>query len=113
MKKHLSTIILTVLCLLSCSEAKDDIPSPNPDVPPTPDANMISFSSSDSNWQEGETNTRATGLETLYKDFRVFGYKNTSNSGGQQIVMDGYKVQWVNNTWEYILPDIPNQHMKI
>lgn len=113
MKKHLSTIILTVLCLLSCSEAKEDIPSPNPDVPPTPDANMISFSSSDNKWQEGETNTRATGLETLYKDFRVFGYKNTSNSGGQQIVMDGYKVQWVNNTWEYILPDIPNQHMKI
>lgn len=113
MFKHLSTIILTVLCLLSCSEAKDDIPSKNPDVPPTPNANMISFSSSDSNWQEGETNTRATGLETLYKDFRVFGYKNTSNSGGQQIVMDGYKVQWVNNTWEYILPDIPNQHMKI
>lgn len=113
MKKHLSTIILTVLCLLSCSEAKDDIPSQKPDVPPTPDANMISFSSSDNNWQEGETNTRATELETLYKDFIVYGYKNTSNSGGQQIVMDGYKVQWVNNTWEYILPDIPNQHMKI
>lgn len=60
MFKNISTIILTVLCLLSCSEAKDDIPSQNPDVPPTPDANMISFSSSDSNWQEGETNTRAT-----------------------------------------------------
>lgn len=113
MFKHLSTIILTVLCLLSCSEAKDDIPSQNPDVPPTPDANMISFSSSDSNWQEGETNTRATELETLYKDFIVYGYKNTSNSGGQQIVMNDYKVQWVNNTWEYILPDIPNQQVKI
>ena len=113
MFKHFSTIILTVLCLLSCSEAKDDIPSKNPDVPPTPNANMISFSSSDSNWQEGETNTRATELETLYKDFIVYGYKNTSNSSGQQTVMDGYKVQWVNNTWEYILPDIPNQQMKI
>ena len=113
MFKHLSMIILTVLCLLSCSEAKDDIPSQNPDVPPTPDANMISFSSSDSNWQEGETNTRATELETLYKDFIVYGYKNTSYSGGQQIVMNDYKVQWVNNTWEYILPDIPNQQVKI
>lgn len=113
MFKNISTIILTVLCLLSCSEAKDDIPSQNPDVPPTPDANMISFSSSDSNWQEGEANTRATELETLYKDFIVYGYKNTSNSGGQQIVMNDYKVQWVNNTWEYILPDIPNQQMKI
>ena len=114
MFKNISTIILTVFCLLSCSEAKDDIPSQNPDVPPTPDANMISFSSSDSNWQEGETNTRATGLETLHKDFIVYGYKNTSNSGGQQIVMDGYKVQWDENTsnWEYILPDL-NQHMKI
>lgn len=114
MKKHLSTIILTVLCLLSCSEAKDDIPSPNPDVPPTPNANMISFSSSDSNWQEGETNTRATGLETLYKDFSVYGYKNTSKSSGQQTVMDSYKVQWDENTnnWEYILPNY-NQQMKI
>ena len=74
MFKNISTIILTVLCLLSCSEAKDDIPSQNPDVPPTPDANMISFSSSDSNWQEGETNTRATELETLYKDFIVYGF---------------------------------------
>ena len=114
MKKHLSTIILTVLCLLSCSEAKDDIPSPNPDVPPTPDANMISFSSSDSNWQEGETNTRATGLETLFDDFIVWGYKNTDNSGGNQTVMNGYKVQWNKKVtdWEYILPDL-NQHMKI
>lgn len=113
MFKNISTIILTVLCLLSCSEAKDDIPSQNPDVQPTPDANMISFSSSDSNWQEGETNTRATELETLYKDFIVYGYKNTSINSGQQTVMDRYKVQWVNNTWEYILPDIPNQQMKI
>ena len=114
MFKHLSTIILTVLCLLSCSEAKDDIPSQNPDVPPTPDANMISFSSSDSNWQEGETKTRATELETLYKDFIVYGYKNTSINSGQQTVMDRYKVKWYENTsnWEYILPDL-NQHMKI
>ena len=114
MFKHFSTIILTVLCLLSCSEAKDDIPSKNPDVPPTPNANMISFSSSDSNWQEGETNTRATELETLYKDFIVYGYKNTSINSEQQTVMDRYKVQWDENTnnWEYILPDL-NQHMKI
>lgn len=114
MFKNISTIILTVLCLLSCSEAKDDIPSTNPDVPPTPDANMISFSSSDSNWQEGETKTRATELETLYKDFIVYGYKNTSINSGQQTVMDRYKVQWDENTsnWEYILPDL-NQHMKI
>ena len=114
MFKNISTIILTVLCLLSCSEAKDDIPSQNPNVPPTPDANMISFSSSDSNWQEGETNTRATELETLYKDFIVYGYKNTSINSGQQTVMDRYKVQWDENTsnWEYILPDL-NQHMKI
>ena len=114
MKKHLSTIILTVLCLLSCSEAKDDIPSPNPDVPPTPDANMISFSSSDSKWQEGDTHTRATELDTLFDDFIVWGYKNTDNSGGNQTVMNGYKVQWNKKVtdWEYILPDL-NQQMKI
>ena len=118
MKRHLSTIILTVLCLLSCSEAKDDIPSPNPDVPPTPDANMISFSSSDSKWQEGDTHTRATALEKLFKDFQVYGYKNTSHSNGQQNVMQtvikDYKVQWneTANDWEYIFPEY-NQQMKI
>lgn len=114
MKKHLSTIILTVLCLLSCSEAKDDIPSPNPDVPPTPDANMISFSSSDSNLQEGDTHTRATERKTRFDDFCVWGYKNPSNSSGNQTVMNDYKVQWNDSSedWEYILPEL-NQQMKI
>lgn len=115
MFKNISTIILTVLCLLSCSEAKDDIPSTNPDVPPTPDDNIISFSSTAINWHEGETSSRATGLETQFNDFQVYGYKNTANSGGKQIVMNAYKVQWDEETdgWKYILPNYNNQQMKI
>lgn len=115
MFKNISTIILTVLCLLSCSEAKDDIPSTNPDVPPTLNDNIISFSSTGINWHEGETSSRATGLETQFNDFQVYGYKNTTNSGGKQIVMNAYKVQWDEETdgWKYILPNYNNQQMKI
>ena len=68
----------------------------------------------------------ATPLETYATSFRVWAYKNMSESSGNygttQTVMDQYHVQWTENTaststtnssdWEYLLLTHPDQSIK-
>ena len=102
---------LLSLSLLACSPSAQDEPIvPNPDTPPT----SIAFSSSNNKWQEAATKAATSGLESLFKSFRTWGYKTTANiadPSSLQIVMDGYKMAYtsgsagntVTNTadWEY------------
>ena len=99
------------LCLFACSPSAQDEPFvPNPDTPTT----SIAFSSSNNKWQEAATKAATSGLESLFKSFRTWGYKTTANiadPSSLQIVMDGYKMAYtsgsagntVTNTadWEY------------
>ena len=106
------TIPLMALCLVACSGSGQDDPS-IPDPPtPTPDLKSIGFGGNSGAWQEAPTSraTDSKGLETLFKSFRVWGYKTTNNA--PQIVMDGYNVEYKDNTagsttsntadWEYV-----------
>ncbi len=92
---------------VACGSASDEdgvlpsSPQPGQETP-------IAFSSSLPD--EGAV-TRAEGLENLYTQFLVWAYKDGA-SGGKQTVMDGYTVNWVENTayattsnthdWEYV-----------
>lgn len=90
-----------------------------PTQPEEPKGVSISFGGNSGTWQDAPT-TRAnkeTGLETIAKTFKVWGYKTTggNNTGGftdSQNVMDGYTVNWTQQTttttssntadWEYV-----------
>lgn len=101
-----------------------------PDVPTQPEEPKgvsISFGGNSGTWQDAPT-TRAnkeTGLETISKTFKVWGYKTTggnytSGFDQSQNVMDGYTVNWTQQTanttssntadWEYV--GIANQTIK-
>ena len=112
------TIPLMALCLYSCAgsgQDEPDVPSPNPSEP---QGRGISFGGNSGTWQDAPT-TRAneTGLEKISKSFKVWGYKttegnNTSGYDHYQNVMDGYLVNWTQQTanttssntadWEYV-----------
>ena len=114
--------LIGLICLISltaCSSGGDvagDEPSPTPVNPPIPEPQTetaITFSSGLAN---EEAVTRADGLETVTKTFKVWAYKNMSYQGGSysdlQTVINGYTVNWVQNTalttesntddWEYV-----------
>ena len=119
------TIPLMALCLYSCAgsgQDEPDVPTPNPSEP---QGRGISFGGNSGTWQDAPT-TRAneTGLENISKSFKVWGYKTTggnNNSGYDhyQNVMDGYLVNWTQQTanttssntadWEYV--GIPNNQL--
>lgn len=101
-----------------------------PDVPTQPEEPKgvsISFGGNSGTWQDAPT-TRAneeTGLETISKTFKVWGYKTTggnytSGFNQSQNVMDAYTVNWTQQTanttssntadWEYV--GIANQTIK-
>lgn len=74
----------------------------------------IAFGGANGIWQDAPT-TRSgeTGLETLFKSFRVWGYKNyAATSNSPQVIMDGYRVNFTQSSagttgsntadWEYI-----------
>lgn len=83
----------------------------------------IAFSASQ---QEEQVTRAAKPLETYTKSFKVWGYKNMTESSGNysgtQTVMEEYIVDWVNNTagttttnsdgWEYLLLTHPDQSIK-
>lgn len=123
------------LCLVACSSSKQDdplVPEPEPTPTPTPDPQIVSinFGGKSGSWTDAPvsrsaSNTTSTGLETLYQSFKVWGYKATSSSEGNnstnpttQNVMDGYIVNYVKNTtestssntadWEYVGISNPN-----
>lgn len=113
------------LCLLSCSHPGQD----DPFIPGSSESG-IAFGGNSGKWQEAGSRAGAqngaqigskigsrtgegeTGLETMFKSFRVWGYKtktDTHQDGGNgtaaiQKVMEGYLVDWNNssNAWEYI-----------
>ncbi len=122
MHKHIFIISALAICLLSCSSPEqDDL------LIPEPLKGSISFGGNSGTWQDAPT-TRAneeTGLETISKSFKVWGYKTIggNNTGGfdhYQNVMDGYLVNWTQQTanptssntadWEYV--GIANQTIK-
>lgn len=98
-----------------------------PTQPEEPKGVSISFGGNSGTWQDAPT-TRAnkeTGLETISKTFKVWGYKTTggnytSGFDQSQNVMDGYTVNWTQQTanttssnttdWEYV--GIANQTIK-
>lgn len=90
-----------------------------PTLPEEPKGVSISFGGNSGTWQDAPT-TRAneeTGLETISKTFKVWGYKTTegnytSGFDQSQNVMNGYIVNWTQQTanttssntadWEYV-----------
>ena len=112
------TIPFMALCLFSCAgsgQEEPDVPTP----PEEPKGVSISFGGNSGTWQDAPT-TRAneeTGLETISKTFKVWGYKTTegnytSGFDQSQNVMNGYIVNWTQQTanttssntadWEYV-----------
>ena len=113
--RHIAILALAAVMTVGCGSAsEEDIDLP---VPPQPGQETpIAFSGSLSD--EGEV-TRTdpaapAGLETVLPEgsqkFKVWAYKNVASS--YQTVMDGYTVNWVENTaytptsnthdWEYV-----------
>ena len=120
------TIPFLALCLFSCAgsgQEEQDVPT----KPEEPKEVSISFGGNSGTWQDAPT-TRAnkeTGLETISKTFKVWGYKTTggnytSGFDQSQNVMNGYTVNWTQQTanttssntadWEYV--GIANQTIK-
>ena len=120
------TIPFMALCLFSCAESGQEEPDV-PTQPEEPKGVSISFGGNSGTWQDAPT-TRAnkeTGLETISKTFKVWGYKTTggnytSGFDQSQNVMNGYTVNWTQQTanttssntadWEYV--GIANQTIK-
>lgn len=120
------TIPFLALCLFSCAESGQEEPDV-PTQPEEPKGVSISFGGNSGTWQDAPT-TRAnkeTGLETISKSFKVWGYKTiegnyTSGFDQSQNVMNGYTVNWTQQTanttssntadWEYV--GIANQTIK-
>lgn len=114
------------LCLFSCAGSGQEEPDV-PTQPEEPKGVSISFGGNSGTWQDAPT-TRAnkeTGLETISKTFKVWGYKTTggnytSGFNQSQNVMDAYTVNWTQQTanttssntadWEYV--GIANQTIK-
>lgn len=95
MHKHIFIISALAICLLSCSTPEqDDL------LIPEPQQGSISFGGNSGSWQDAPTSRAGeTGLETIEKSFRVWGYKNTGGNKTDgftkpQKVMDGYIVNW-------------------
>ena len=108
MHKHIFIISALAICLLSCSSPEqDDL------LIPEPQQGSISFGGNSGSWQDAPTSRAGeTGLETIAKSFRVWGYKNTGGNHTDgftepQKVMDGYIVNWNQpaaggtGSWEY------------
>lgn len=108
MHKHIFIISALAICLLSCSTPEqDDL------LIPEPQQGSISFGGESGSWQDAPTSRAGeTGLETIEKSFRVWGYKNTGGNKTDgftepQKVMDGYIVNWnqpaagSTGNWEY------------
>lgn len=120
------TIPLMALCLYSCAGSGQEEPDV-PTKPEEPKGVSISFGGNSGTWQDAPT-TRAnkeTGLETISKTFKIWGYKTTggnytSGFDQSQNVMNGYTVNWTQQTanttssntadWEYV--GIANQTIK-
>ena len=112
------TIPLMALCLYSCAGSGQEEPDV-PTLPEEPKGVSISFGGNSGTWQDAPT-TRAnkeTGLETISKSFKVWGYKTIEGNKADgfdhyQNVMDGYLVNWTQQTanttssntadWEYV-----------
>lgn len=112
------TIPFLALCLFSCAGSGQEEPDV-PTQPEEPKGVSISFGGNSGTWQDAPT-TRAneeTGLETISKSFKVWGYKTIEGNKADgfdhyQNVMDGYLVNWTQQTttttssntadWEYV-----------
>lgn len=92
------TIPFMTLCLFSCAGSGQEEPDV-PTQPEEPKGVSISFGGNSGTWQDAPT-TRAnkeTGLETISKSFKVWGYKTIEGNKADgfdhyQNVMVGYLV---------------------
>lgn len=103
------SFLISALCLLSCSSEQDkpETPEPKPNV-------GIAFGGANGTWQDAPiSRSGETGLETLFKSFRVWGYKNyAATPNSPQVIMDGYQVNFTQSSagttesntadWEYV-----------
>ena len=111
------SFLISALCLLSCSSEQDkpETPEPKPNV-------GIAFGGANDIWQDAPTSRSGeTGLETLFKSFRVWGYKNyAATPNSPQVIMDGYQVNFTQSSagttesntadWEYVGLTHPTKH---
>lgn len=107
------TIPFLALCFFSCAGSGQEEPDV-PTQPEEPKGVSVSFGGNSGTWQDAPT-TRAnkeTGLETISKTFKVWGYKTTegnytSGFDKSQNVMNGYIVNWTQpaaggtGSWDY------------
>lgn len=116
---HIIMVAMAVLMSTACSHSSEDTTEQGGGVPVTDTRTAISFSG-----QQGEeqalsrgTNRRAgTPLSEKATQFKVWGYKNMSESNGDygslQTVFPGYVVNWITGSaasttsnssgWEYV-----------
>ena len=124
---------------MSCSSSDDTpeptpVPTPTEPTKPVETGTPITFYGQETEAQDVSAGVKRANLATragtplseLATSFKVWGYKNQSESGGSydglQEVFPGYTVNWQANSaatsttntngWEYILPSKPEQTIK-
>ena len=87
---RLLTLSLTALCIISCSSTQDEPYIPEPQLV------GISFGGNNGTWQDAPTSRGSEiGLENMFKSFRVWGYKTTTeDKTAPLVVIDGYNVEY-------------------
>ena len=107
----MAQMMVTALMWCGCQSGGDE---PGGDPTPQPNEKAIAFSGNlteDQNVNHARTRAGEVGLETYFKRFKVWGFKNPGESS-VNIVMNGYTVNWINNSanttasnssgWEYV-----------
>lgn len=120
--RHIALMMAAAWMVAACGGGGDDIatpvtpaPTPSPVTPtPTPSTpTAIAFMGSipeEQRENHGATRAEEEGLETYYKQFKVWAFKHLDSA--TENVMDGYTVRWVENSagtalsnthgWEYV-----------
>ena len=103
--RYMAQMMVTALMWCGCQSGGDE-PGGNPT--PLPNEKAIAFSGDLT--EKSVSRAGDVGLETYYKRFKVWGFKNDASS--VHIVMNGYTVNWINNSanttasnssnWEYV-----------
>lgn len=103
--RYMALMMVTALMWCGCQSGGDE-PGGNPT--PLPNEKAIAFSGDLT--EKSVSRAGDVGLETYYKRFKVWGFKNDASS--VHIVMNGYTVNWINNSanttasnssnWEYV-----------
>lgn len=109
--RHIILMMTALLIGGGCGQNAGD--EPGGGSTPQPNEKAIAFTgdlSEDQSVSHARTRAGEVGLETIYQRFKVWAFKNRSSS--VDIVMNGYTVNWINNSanttasnsngWEYV-----------